>query len=145
MCDPVTATIAVVGGGLVAREQRKASQAASSAAAAQAAAQPDPAAERAKAEAEAAQRVNAQLADANRRRREQGSLLAKGAPAAPTFSLGDTEGEAQSPIGPAGSSFAARAGRALLTSRSSVAQQSSLMGRGAPGGARAIGGQVALQ
>ena len=130
MCDPVTATLAVVGGGLMAREQRKASQAASSAAAAQAAAQPDPAAERAKAEAEAAQRVNAQLADANRRRREQGSLLAKGAPAAPTFALGDAEGsEGMSPIGAPGSLTLRKP-----TSRSTVAQQASLMSRGAPGG-----------
>lgn len=144
MCDPVSITVGLVGGAMVS-EQRNSRKAANAAAAAQAAAQPDPAAERARAEAEAAQRANAKLAADQRRRREQGSLLAKGAPAAPTFSLGDADGEAQSPIGPAGSSFAARAGRALLTSRSSVAQQSSLMGRGAPGGARAIGGQVALQ
>lgn len=139
MCDPVSLTVGLVGGAMVS-EQRSSRKAASAAAAAQAAAQPDPAEERAKAEAEAAQRVNAQLADANRRRREQGSLLAKGAPAAPTFSLGDAEGEAQSPIGPTGSGLAARTGRALLTSRSTVAKQSSLMSRGAPGGYGGGGG-----
>jgi hypothetical protein len=135
MCDPLTLTIGLVGGGAMVSEQRNSRKAANAAAAAQAAAQPDPAAERAKAEAEAAQRVNAQLADANRRRREQGSLLAKGAPAAPTFSLGDADGEAQSPIGAPGS-FGLR----KPTSRSTVAQQASLMSRGAPGGYGGGGG-----
>lgn len=103
---------------------------------------PDPAVERARAEAEAAQRVNAKLAADQRRRREQGSLLAKGAPA-PTFSLGDTEGDPQSPIESPGS-----LGLRKPTSRSTTAQQASLITRGAPsygGGGRLSGGQVALQ
>ncbi len=129
MCDPVSLTVGLVGGAMVA-EQRSSRKAASAAATVQAEAQPDPAEERAKAEAAAAQRVNAQLAQTNRRRREQGSLLAKGAPAAPTFALGDAVGsEGMSPIGAPGS-FGLR----KPTSRSTVAQQASLMSRGAPGG-----------
>lgn len=77
---------------------------------------PDPAAERAKAEAAAAQSANAQLAADQRRRREQSSLIARGAPA-PTF--GDTGAAGLSPI--SGS-----------TSRSTTAKAGSLMGRGAP-------------
>lgn len=138
MCNPLALAVGAFAGA-TAYSARQGAKAATEAARIQAASQPDPAEERAKAEAEAAQRVNAQLADANRRRREQGSLLAKGAPAAPTFSLGDAEGEAQSPIGPTGSGFASRVGRALLTSRSSVAQQASLINRGAPGGGGRVG------
>lgn len=142
MCDPVSITVALVGGAMVS-EQRNSRKAANAAAAAQAAAQPDPAAERARAEAEAAQRANAKLAADQRRRRDQGSLLAKGAPA-PTFSLGDAEGsEGLSPIGAPGSLSLRKP-----TSRSTVAQQSSLITRGAPsygGGGRLGGGQVALQ
>jgi hypothetical protein len=126
MCDPVSLTVGQVGGAMVS-EQRNSRKAANAAASAQAAAQPDPAEERARAEAEAAQRVNSQLAADGRRRREQGSLMARGAPPAPSFGLGDAEGDAQSPLGAPGS-----AGR--LTSRSTVARQSaSLMSRGSPG------------
>lgn len=127
MCDPVSLTVGQVGGAMVS-EQRNSRKAANAAAAAQAAAQPDPAEERARAEAEAAQRVNSQLAADGRRRREQGSLMARGAPPAPSFGLGDAEGDAQSPIGSPGSG----SGRSMV-SRSSVARQSSLISRGAPG------------
>lgn len=77
---------------------------------------PDPAVERAAAEAEAAQKANRQIAEDTRRRREQGQLIARGAPQ-PT--LGDTGAvDGLSPIGP--------------TSRSSVARTASLVTRGAP-------------
>ena len=145
MCNPLALAVTAFAGA-TAYSARQGAKAATEAARIQAAAQGDPAAERAKAEAEAAQRANAKLAADQRRRREQGSLLAKGAPA-PTFSLGDTEGDPLSPIGPAGSGLGARMGRALLSSRSTVAQQASLITRGAPsvGGGRISGGQVALQ
>lgn len=136
MCDPVSLTVGLMGGAVVS-EQRNSRKAANAAAAAQAAAQPDPAEERARAEAEAAQRVNAQLAASGRRRREQGSLLASGAPAAPSFGLGDADGSAQSPLGSPGPSR----GRTLV-SRSSVAQQSSLMSRGGPGYSGGAGGRA---
>src|SRR5574343_277368 len=88
MCDPISLAVTAVAAGSV-YQTTQARKSAKEAAAAQAAGQGDPAAERAKAEAEAAQRANAQLAESNRRRREQGSLLSKGAPA-PTFSMGDS-------------------------------------------------------
>jgi hypothetical protein len=58
---------------------------------------PDPAEERASTEAQAQQRANLQLSTDKRRRREQQSLIARGAPQ-PT--LGDTtSGDSLSPIG----------------------------------------------
>lgn len=91
---------------------------------------PDPAVERATAEALAAQRANAQLAESNRRRREQGSLLAKGAPATPQFNFGDS-----STSGP--SNVLDSTG---MTTRSSTARTASLMSRGTPSTISAPGG-----
>lgn len=126
MCDPISLTLGAVAGATV-YQTTQARKSAKEAAAIQAAAQTDPVAERAKAEAEAAQRANAALADSNRRRREQGSLLSKGASSviAPQFTLGDatTTQMGQSPLSVDGA-----------TSRSTVAQRSSLMSRGSTTG-----------
>lgn len=123
MCDPISLTLGAVAGATV-YQTTQARKSAKEAAAIQQAAQPDPAAERAKAEAEAAQRANAALADSNRRRREQGSLLSKGASAAPQFTLGDAQlTPGQSPLSVDGG-----------TSRSTVAQRTSLMSRGVGAG-----------
>lgn len=81
---------------------------------------PDPAAERAAAEAEAQQRANAQLAADQRRRREQMGLLSRGAPAQPTVTFGDS-GAPTMGIGPMSGA----------TTRSTTAKQASLLGRGA--------------
>lgn len=122
MCDPISLTLGAVAGATV-YQTTQARKSAKEAAAIQQAAQTDPAAERAKAEAEAAQRANAQLADAKRRRREQGSLLSKGAAsaAAPQFTLGDTTTQfaGQSPLSVDGGT----------TNRSTVAARTSLMSR----------------
>lgn len=120
MCDPISLTLGAVAGATV-YQTTQARKSAKEAAAIQAAAQTDPAAERAKAEAEAAQRANAALADSNRRRREQGSLLSKGASAAPQFTLGDAQlTPGQSPLSVDGGT----------TNRSTVAARTSLMSRG---------------
>jgi hypothetical protein len=108
---------------------------------------PDPATERATAEAEAAQRANTQLALNNKRRREQQSLMSKGAPttAAPTFSFGDSAA-----TDPTANTLSATG----LTTRNTTAKRASLMSSGAPtapaGGSYGGGGgrsqyQVALQ
>lgn len=134
MCDPMTAVMALTAVA-TAYSARQAKQANRESIAAQQQAQGDPAAERARAEAEAAQRANAQLAETNRRRREQGSLLAKGAPSAPKFTLGDSQLQpGQSPLGGIGG----RVVRAVAGSRST------LISRGAPAagaGAGAGGGR----
>lgn len=78
MCKPIFGLV----GGLLGMNSRSAP----------APAQPDPAAERAAAEAEATQSANTRLAATQRRRREQSSLLSKGAPdaaPAPTVLFGD--------------------------------------------------------
>ena len=67
--------------------------------------------ERGRAEAEAAQNANARLAATQQRRRQQQNLLASGATPAPETSL-----ISSTPV-----------------TRSTVAQQGSMMGRGAPG------------
>lgn len=134
MCDPVTAiagalgvstTTAAVGvgvvGGLVASKALSHNSSAASAAS-----NPDPATERAKVEADAAQKANAQLAADNRRRREQGSLLAKGAPQ-PTLGdsmPGTSVGGGLSPIGTSTPSF---------VTRNTTARAPSLMSLGMPG------------
>ncbi len=118
MCDPITIAAAVVGAASV-YQTSQARKSAKEAAAAQREAQGDPAAERAKAEAEAAQRANAQLADSNRRRREQQSLMSKGAPT-PQFTMGDS---ATQP----GSSALSTPGP---VTRNTVARQATLMSRG---------------
>jgi len=92
MCAPVSLIVGAVGGLAVSKALTPKQQAA----AAPASELPDPAEERARAEAEAAQKANAKLAADSRRRREQGSLLAKGAP---TFAFGDaTTDPGASPI-----------------------------------------------
>lgn len=130
MCDPVT--IGVAAGGLLGGAVLGSAMAPK---APKAPKQPDPAVERAQAEAEAAQRANAQLAMDQRRRREGGSLIARGAPA-PTF--GDRQTSADD------TSLSPISGT-RLTSRTSVARQaSSLISRGAPvvygGGGSGLGG-----
>lgn len=124
MCDPISLIAGGLAAGATVYQTQQARKSAKEAAAAQAAAQGDPAAERAKAEAEAAQRANAQLAEGNRRRREQGSLLSKGA-TAPTFSMGDATTDP-------GSNTLSATG---ATTRSTVARQASVMSRGAPAAA----------
>lgn len=128
MCDPISLTVAAVGVAGGAYQARQAKKATEASIAAQQQAQGDAAAERARAEAEAAQRANAQLADTNRRRREQGSLIAKGAP---QFTLGDSQLQpGQSPLGGVGQ----RMSRAVTASRSS------LITRGAPAAGGGFGG-----
>lgn len=88
MCDPVSmavgAVVGAAGSGMFGGKQRSA-------------ALPDPAAERAAAEAEATTAANRKLAATQARRREQGSLIARGAPQ-PTF--GDVEtGDVQKATG----------------------------------------------
>ncbi len=122
MCDPISLIVGAVGGlavsSLVAPQQSGSSVAQL----------PDPAEERAKAEAEAAQKANAKLASDSRRRREQGSLLAKGAP--PTFSFGDATTDA---------------GTSPITSiqpvtRRTTARKASLMSQGSTAGGSSFGG-----
>lgn len=83
MCDPVSMLVGAVGaqaiGGLIGGGGGGSSAPAATAT--------DPAVERAKVEAEAAQKANAKLANDQRRRREQQSLLAKGGS---TFTMGDS-------------------------------------------------------
>lgn len=100
---------------------------------------PDPAIERASAEAEAAQRANMQLANNNRRRREQQSLMSKGAPTAPQFAFGDATTDP-------GSDTLSTMG---ATTRSTTATRASLMSRGAApvatGGGATYGGVGRIQ
>lgn len=117
MCDPVSLIVGVVGGAVASK-----AMAPKSAPAAATATAVDPAVERAQAEAEAAQKANARLANDQRRRREQGSLVSRGAP---TYTLGDSPDAANpgSPItGPS----------AGLTTRSTVAKRGSLISQGGP-------------
>lgn len=94
MCDPISVAVGAIGG-LVASKALAPKTPTSSVVP-----QADPAAERAAAEAEAQQSANRRLAEDQRRRRQQGSLIAQGAPQ-PT--LGDTTNldpnAAQSPLG----------------------------------------------
>jgi hypothetical protein len=121
MCDPVTVGLTVLGGAVAGKAMApKSGPAASSAAA-----QPDPAAEQAAVEARAAQAANAKLANDQKRRREQASLLSRGAQATttgPTF--GDTAGasDVTSPL----------SGMAGTTNRTTAARATqSLLARGA--------------
>jgi hypothetical protein len=123
VCDPVSMLVGAVGATVVGRAIAPKQQSAA------APAQPDPAEERAKAEAEAAQRANAQLAMDQRRRREQGSLLAKGGMVQPSFPMGD-EGSGSSPLSTSG----------RLASRTTTARAASLISRGASGGGGGFGG-----
>lgn len=95
MCDPVSLGIGLVGGMVASKVLAPKSSAPAAAPAA------DPAAERAAAEAEAQQRANHQLAEDNKRRRGQQSLIAKGAPQPKLYD--ETTGDGVSPIGGASS------------------------------------------
>ena len=129
MCNPIALALGAVAGTTIYQTQQ-ARKSAKEAAAAQAAAQGDPAAERAKAEADAAQAANAQLADANRRRREQQSLLSKGA--APTFTLGDSTAD------PGAGSLTSPT---TANNRSTMAKVTqTLLSRGTPTGPMSYGG-----
>ena len=118
MCDPISVGIGLVGGMVASKALAPKS------APAAAAPTTSPAEDQAKAEGEAAQRANAQLAADNRRRREQQSLMLKGAPA-PATNFGDSAtADGISPLG-----GIARGGM----NRSVVAQRTaSLMSAGAP-------------
>lgn len=116
MCNPVAYVAGGLLGGLVASKAMGPKVESPQTTATQV----DPAAERAAAEAEAANRANIQLAADQRRRREQGSLMSRGAP---TFGLGDAaDGTGLSPIGPS----------VKPVTRNTTAQRASLMSRGAP-------------
>lgn len=118
MCDPVSIGVGLLGTYVVAESQdnaRKARNAANDQARAAEA-------ERAAAEASAIQSANAKLAQDNRRRREQKSLLAQGAPQ-PT--MGDTATEDVPILSP---------GRSFMTRSTSATRTASLMSRGAPDG-----------
>ena len=87
MCDPVTVGLSVLGGVVGAKAMTPKASGAS------AAAMPDPAKDQADIEARAVNAANAKLANDQQRRRQQQSLLAKGAPAAVTGpTLGDQPG-----------------------------------------------------
>ena len=110
MCDPVSIGLGVLGAASVnqAEKSRKgASQAATQQREALAAAE----GERGRAEAEAAQNANARLAATQQRRRQQQNLLASGASSASASVISTAQ-----PV-----------------TRSTVAQQGSMLGRGAPG------------
>lgn len=119
MCDPVSMVVGAVGGLVASKVLAPKSQAA--------AVTPttDPAAERAAAEAEAQQTANRKLAEDNRRRREQGSLIAKGAPQ-PTLGDATTGADALSPLGTSNRSTSASA--ASLISRGVGAAPSAAVG-----------------
>lgn len=87
-----------------------------------------PAEERANAEAEAAQRVNARLAADQRRRRGQGSLLATGAP---SFTMGDSGSDGASPLG---------AGGAFTTRSTTAKRAASMISQGAASAGSGYGG-----
>lgn len=116
MCDPVSLVVGVVGGALASK-----AMAPKSAPAAATAAAVDPAVDRAQAEAEAAQKANSRMANDQRRRREQGSLVSRGAP---TPTLGDT-GDASNPGSPI-------SGPQSMTTRSTTAKRASLISQGSP-------------
>ena len=107
--------LGVVGGALAKKATGPKSAPAATAAAV------DPAVERAQAEAEAAQKANSRFANDQRRRREQGSLVSRGAP---TPTLGDT-GDASNPASPI-------SGPQSMTTRSTTAKRASLISQGGP-------------
>ncbi len=128
MCDPVSVGIGIVGGAIASKVLAPKTSTASTVPTT------DPAAERAAAEAEAQQSANRKLAEDQRRRRGQSSLLAQGAPS-PT--LGDTTSDpnsAQSPLG----------GPVFKGSKLTAALRSTLMSTGAvpaaAGAASPLGG-----
>lgn len=82
MCDPISLAIGAVGGAVVSSAMKPSGGRST-------VPTTDPAAEQAAAEAKAAQAANAKLAEDQKRRRMQGSLIARGASTGPT--LGDPE------------------------------------------------------
>jgi len=109
MCDPVSIGLGLMGAASVSQAER-ARKTASQGRTQQREALSAADGERGRAEAEAAQNANARLAATQQRRRQQQNLLASGAPS-DSGSLISTQ-----PV-----------------TRSTVAQQGSMMGRGAPG------------
>lgn len=122
MCDPVSLIAGAAIGGVAAKALTpKAPRAAAAA---------DPEAERMKAEADAAAAANRKLAADKLRRREQQSLIARGAP-----SLGDEQNTGQGVINRAeGINAGSTAVMGRLRSRGSTTAPQSLVSRGAPGG-----------
>lgn len=122
MCDPVSLVVGAVGATVVGKAMAPKAP--------RAAAAPDPEAERMKAEADAAGAANRKLAADKMRRREQQSLVARGAP-----SLGDEQNTGQGVIN-TNSAEGLNAGSAAVSRRFkqpsySTTSQGSLMSRGA--------------
>lgn len=116
MCDPVSMVVGAVGG-MVASSAMSRPKSPSYA---------DPTAERMKAEAEATASANAKLRQTQLRRREQQSLIAKGAP-----SLGDESSSGESPL--------ASPGRQMLAPSPFRTTPDVLMTRGSAGPASVPG------
>lgn len=112
MCDPVSMLIGAAGATVATSVLSPKPKAGYSSA--------DAAAERAKAEAEAAASANRKLAMDQRRRREQQSLVSRGAP-----SLGDENAASESPLSSSGSM------RNMMFRSDRFMPDVSLMGRGA--------------
>jgi hypothetical protein len=119
MCDPVSVGVGLLGGMVASRAMAPKQPAA--------AAQTDPAAERTAAEQEATRRANAQIADAQRRRRSQRGLLALGV-------------DDQSSLGQAGNRAGAAGQRALLGMGAAMGRSPAAAGAGIPGGFYGGGG-----
>lgn len=120
MCDPVSIGIGLVGGAVASKALApKAPRAAPAA---------DPEAERMKAEADAAAAANRRLAADKARRREQGSLIARGAP-----SLGDEQNTGEGAIKSMGNPLNAGSGAVFRGSlnRRTASASTSLLSRGA--------------
>lgn len=129
MCDPVSMVVGAVGGMVASKAlaPKQKAQAATSEAAA------DPAAERAAAEAQAQQTANRRLAEDQRRRREQQSLLAKGAPQ-PSFGDATAGADPINPMGTSNRSTTARSGSLMSRVANQVASSSSAVAPTAYGG-----------
>jgi hypothetical protein len=135
MCDPVSVGIGMLGGMAVSRASARREPAA--------APSPSPADEQAAAEARAAQSANAKLAQDQRRRREQQSLLARGAPPVTGPTLGDSPADIDtaSPLSGGGVNRATAAKRnASLLARGAASSGAYLGASGAGGRSGASGG-----
>jgi hypothetical protein len=126
MCDPVSMAVGAVGD-LFGSKQRSA------------AAPADPAAERAAAEAEATTAANRKLAAAQARRREQSSLMARGAPQ-PT--LGDVPSAEDGLLDSRLVSRSNNAVTTLLSSRIAKPAGASVVGPSGNATQRAIGSRL---
>lgn len=125
MCDPVSMIVGAVGGAVASKALApKAPRAAAPAA--------DPEVERMKAEADAAAAANRKLAVDKLRRREQQSLVSRGAP-----TLGDDQTRGDNIIN-TGSAVVNR--RFAQAARYGAGAASSLMSRGSPGAGAGGGG-----